>query len=398
VTGVVVGGGRRRILTVSKAETVRYYWAQSGGRNSPPATLTFTRPGTLAAESLTIAPPGSSSSGEAVLVVTSPVAVASAPATYALRCTSPKMAPTASPVTSHAPSATASVSTASRRLVIDDRAAPLNTTLGQAYSGTVTVSGGRGPYVWGTATGLPRGLKTTGNNATLTITGAPTTEGTFAASVPVSDSSSPRLTATAHIYINVNTPNLLPVSATVHAPTTAYLGVPYSGSVTATGGDGTFTWTVTGLDAGMTATPHGATLTFGGTPEANGEWLVTGRATDGETYPQWAGWVLHITVIPPPITITANATSVATVGQPYSGTFTATGGNGTPLTWSVTGEPQGLTPTASGATLTISGTPTASDVPAVTPPESGNFDVHITVSDSLTSYGRTFEIVVSAPP
>ena len=37
--------------------TVSYYWAQSDGENSAPATLTFTGPGTMAVAPLTIAPP-----------------------------------------------------------------------------------------------------------------------------------------------------------------------------------------------------------------------------------------------------------------------------------------------------------------------------------------------------
>lgn len=33
-------------IEASTAETVTYYWAQSSGKNSAPATLTFTGPGT----------------------------------------------------------------------------------------------------------------------------------------------------------------------------------------------------------------------------------------------------------------------------------------------------------------------------------------------------------------
>ena len=69
-------------IEASKAETVTYYWAQSGGKDSAPATLTFTGPGTRTTPPLTIAPPAASGTGEAVLVVTSPVGAASAPATY----------------------------------------------------------------------------------------------------------------------------------------------------------------------------------------------------------------------------------------------------------------------------------------------------------------------------
>ena len=43
----------------------------------------------MAVDPLTITPHGDPASGEAVLVVTSPVAAASSPATYTLSCTPP---------------------------------------------------------------------------------------------------------------------------------------------------------------------------------------------------------------------------------------------------------------------------------------------------------------------
>jgi hypothetical protein len=85
--------------------------------------------------------------------------------------------------------------------------------------------------------------------------------------------------------------------------------------------------------------------------------VVNAPATsDGESPAQSAGWVLDINVINPPITLTGNPPTPATVGQPYFGTLTATGGDGTPFTWSVSGLPHGLAATANGATPTISGT------------------------------------------
>jgi len=81
-------------IKASKAERVTYYWAQSDGVNSAPASLTFTKPGIQAAEPLTIAPPDVSGSGTAVLVVTKPASTASSPATYTLTCATPTTRPT----------------------------------------------------------------------------------------------------------------------------------------------------------------------------------------------------------------------------------------------------------------------------------------------------------------
>jgi hypothetical protein len=85
------------LVEASRAENVTYYWAQSNGQDSAPATLTFTGPGTRSAAPLTITPPAASGAGEAVLVVTSPVTAASAPATYTLTCKAPPVSPATAP-------------------------------------------------------------------------------------------------------------------------------------------------------------------------------------------------------------------------------------------------------------------------------------------------------------
>jgi len=188
------------------------------------------------------------------------------------------------------------------------------------------------------------------------------------------------------------------MSVTVSAAATASLDEPYSGTVTVTGGDGNYTWSaVTDLPSGLTATANGATLTISGTPNVLGQSTASGEVSDGESPAQTAFWGLFITVSQPPITITANITEDATVGQPYLDTLTATGGNGNPFTWSVTGlPPSGLTTTANGATFTISGTPTTADIDTTAVPQRPeDFEVTVTVSDGATSVSRGFPIVVS---
>jgi serine/threonine-protein kinase len=76
-------------ITSKKAGTVGYYWALADGQNSAAGTLTFTTPGTKAVPALAITPPALPASGEAVLVVTSPVAAASSPAAYTVSCKVP---------------------------------------------------------------------------------------------------------------------------------------------------------------------------------------------------------------------------------------------------------------------------------------------------------------------
>ena len=76
-------------IRTKKAESVSYYWALADGQHSAASTVTFKAPGTKTLAPLTITPPALPASGEAVLVVTKPVAAASRPATYTVSCETP---------------------------------------------------------------------------------------------------------------------------------------------------------------------------------------------------------------------------------------------------------------------------------------------------------------------
>ncbi len=163
---------------------------------------------------------------------------------------------------------------------------------GDIYSSSVTVSGGNGPYTWSTA-GLPPGLATSPSGNALAISGVPTAAGTFNVTLSVTDSSSPARSGTQAITLYITLP---PVRATVNAPATANVGQPYSGTVTATGGDGTYNWSTTYLPTGITVTAHGATLTLSGAPVVGGTPVLEGTVSDGESPAQFINWVLPLTV------------------------------------------------------------------------------------------------------
>jgi hypothetical protein len=191
------------------------------------------------------------SSGEAVLVVTSPVAAASAPATYTLTC-------------SGQASAVAAASPASETLTSCTAAAPVI-----SFTGTVTATAA-GPvsYYWK----LPSG---NGPVHTLTFGAAGTQAVTAATYQPVSDSSSGTgtivVTSPAGAASNAASFTLTcgaALSVTTNAATTATVGKAYSGTATVTGGKDGYTWTATGLPAGLKSTASGGTLTISGTPTA----------------------------------------------------------------------------------------------------------------------------------
>jgi serine/threonine protein kinase len=436
-------------ITSAKAGTVTYYWAQSDGEESAPATLTFTGPSTMAVAPLAIAPPADPGSGDAVLVVTSPVAAASSPATYTLSCQAPKVtlgattavSPASQSLTScsaaaptftfsgtisdnkagsvsyywklpsgNGPTQTVSFTQAGSRtvttaykpasdsasgsgtLVITSPAsvtsnaaafsvtcgqaltltnhAPATATVGTAYSGTVTVSGGKGTYAWAAATGLPAGLKASASGATLTISGTPTAAGAASVALSVHDSATPPGTGTTSLTITVGAPAM---AITSDAATTATVGKAYSGTVTVTGGNGTYTWgAVTGLPAGLTSSATAGTLTISGTPTTAGTSTVSVTASDTEATPKTAKTSLTITVSAPAVSISTGSLPAGTAGAAYSTTVTATGGTGA-ATWTASGLPGGLT--IGSLTGTISGTPTAS----------GSFPVTITAAAGTTA-------------
>ncbi len=356
-------------ITAKKAETVTYYWAQSDGKNSAPATLVFARPGTLAARPLTIIPQRASGSGEAVLVVTSPVVAASGPATYTLSCTAAKTqtSPTG-PIASAALSTTASVSPASQSLASCSAATPTFT-----FRGMITDSkAGTVGYHWQ----LPNG---SGPAQTLSFSG-PGTKTVTTTYTPGSDtaSGSGTLVITSPGAVSSNAAAFTlscgqGLGITNDAPTIAQDGVYYWGTVTVSGGTGPYTWSVTGLPAGLTASGSGSTVTITGDPQAAGTFTPQISVYDSSK-PQLTGTTSFTLTVDSaavsPLVISGYLTG-AVVDQAYSAAVIATGGNGT-FNWSVTGLPAGLAATASGGTLTVSGTPTAS----------GSFPVAVTVSDT----------------
>src|SRR6185437_13629838 len=397
-------------ITSRKAQTVSYYWSLSDGRATAPATLTFTRPGTLPAQAFAVTPQGDPSSGEAVLVVSSPAAV-SAPAPYALSCTVPRHL-----------AASATVSPASTKLGSCTAAEPALT-----FSGTVSDNqAGTVSYYWK----LPSG---SGPARTLIFAkaGSQTVTTTYK---PVSDSASGSgslvVTSPAGVTSNAAAFTVAcgaTLTVTSTAPATATVGAAYSGTVTVTGGKGTYTWgTVSGLPAGLTASASGATLTISGTPTKAGSFTIplsvhdsgtpqgsgtaslaltisgtpaavtegaataTVTASDTEATPKTASATVKITVGGPALVISTTALPSGASGGDYSAAVTAAGGTGA-YTWSASGLPPGLT--IGAATGTISGT--LGEVAAESVDRPGSYPVTVTVRDASTSAHKQLTLVIT---
>ncbi|MGA8850021.1 MAG: putative Ig domain-containing protein [Dehalococcoidia bacterium] len=233
--------------------------------------------------------------------------------------------------------------------------------VGYVYTATLAATGGKTPYKWG-ATGLPAGL--TCSTAGV-ISGTPTASGNFSVTANVTDSSSPPnivskvLSLKVYAALEITTASPLPE---------AKVGDAYTATLVATGGKAPYTWTATGLPAGLTCSAAGV---ISGTPTASGQFSVRATVTDSFSPPKIVSKGLSLKVYPALGITTASPLPEGKVGQAYRATTLVATGGKTPYTWMATGLPAGLTCSAAGV---ISGTPTAG----------GQFSVNATVTDSFS--------------
>ncbi len=160
------------------------------------------------------------------------------------------------------------------------------------YSATVTGTGGILPYAWSIAAGmLPPGL--TLDPASGTISGVPTSVGSFPFTLRLTDSGNPAQTTTTNLAIS--TSQLLTIT-TMSLPN-GTSGVAYSGSLGASGGTTPYAWSI---ESG--AFPPGLSLDSGsgsitGTPTTPGTFTFTARVTDSGSPQQQASEMVSITVM-----------------------------------------------------------------------------------------------------
>ncbi|MDQ6739559.1 MAG: putative Ig domain-containing protein, partial [Actinomycetota bacterium] len=240
------------------------------------------------------------------------------------------------------------------------------------YSQTLTATGGTGPLTFSVLPGspLPNGL--TLNAATGEISGTPTAPvSTLRVSFQVKDSSTTNpQTAQANLNLTITTG---PPSITTTLLPAGTVGSAYSATVSAAGGTPPYTFSATGLPAGLSINSSGRIT---GTPTTAGTSPVSVTVKDSTTPTgQMATANLSITIASTQPTITAASLPAGTVGSAYSATVSATGGT-PPYTFSATGLPAGLSINASGQ---ISGTPATA----------GTSPVTVTLTDSTSPTHQT---------
>ena len=153
------------------------------------------------------------------------------------------------------------------------------------------------------------------------LSGTPTASGSFSFSVQAADTTGN--SAVQGLALGIN-PALAITTSSIPA---AVQGVAYSQSLSATGGAGNYSWSVSGgaLPAGISLGGGG---TLSGTPTVSGPFSFTAKVSDGvssstQTLSLNVGATLSIT--------SSGTLPNGFAGTPYSVGLTATGGTGDPI-------------------------------------------------------------------
>lgn len=279
---------------------------------------------------------------------------------------------------------------------------------GAAYSQTVQAAGGTGTgYTW-SATGSNLSTFGLSFSSAGVVSGTPTASGTASFTANVKDSggntASQALSITIYSALSQDASGL---------PLTGTTGVGYNGTVEAVGGSGNYCWSSSGLPADGLSGPRPNTTNpacpfispsfpISGTPTGPATVVVRVTLTDGTTGASVTDVYTIVITNPAPLTLPApnpGTLPAATQNQSYTGSITATGGVA-PYTWSINGTTvsgstalsDGLSASASGETLSVTGTPTSTGSVSLT---------NVTITDSeatpVTAGPDTYTIAVNAP-
>ena len=270
-------------------------------------------------------------------------------------------------------------------LTLAPAAGTLSAPYGVAYSQAFTAGGSAGPFNYVLSGALPTGVTFSGN----TLSGTPTVPGNYPFTVTATDTALTGVGApfsiTRNYTLNVPAPSIVVNPATLGNGTASQ---PYSATLSATGGVGSYGFTVTAgaLPAGLTLTSAG---TLSGTPTVSGTFNFTVTATDANGQVGTRAYTLVVAA--PALTLTPATLPQGIVGVAYSQVFSTTGGIA-PYSYAVTAGtlPGGLTLTAGG---TLAGTPTAA----------GSFTFTVRSTDSTGGTAATVSqaytlVVINAPP
>jgi hypothetical protein len=248
-------------------------------------------------------------------------------------------------------------------------------TIGKAYSMQLTalavtninpVQGSPAQATWSIKSGsLPAGVTFSSSGL---LSGTPTAEGSYTFVVQAVGGGGVTDTETETLTVRQ------PIALTSQlAGAKAEVGVHFNAAQTATGGAGTFAWSVGNgaLPAGLTLDPTTGTIT--GTPTVGGRFQFTLTATDTEARTSSVAVAL---VVAKKLALDKVKLKTAAAGKAYRAKVSFVGGVA-PLTWKIGGKlPKGFKVTRTGLLL---GTPKAA----------GTYRFTVTVRDALGVSAKT---------
>ena len=241
----------------------------------------------------------------------------------------------------------------------------------------LAASGGKSGYTYAATTALPAGLTLSGSS----ITGTPSTPGTTTVKITATDSAAHSVTSTFTWAVAYP-----PLGITNPPAQTSDVSTADSLQMAASGGDGAYMWSATGLPGGLSI--NASTGLISGTPTTAGTTSVTVTVTDAAVTPSTKQATFSWTVYAKP-TITTPATQTTSKTGTASLSVASSCPNAS-CTYTATGLPSGLS--INSATGVIAGTVSTSATTSTT--------VRVTVTDAagVAATTATFTWTINAAP
>ncbi len=230
--------------------------------------------------------------------------------------------------------------------------------LGSAYSATLEVSGIPSNTTWELTSGsLPAGLTLSKDG---TISGTPTAAG--ASTFTVKATGNAKDSTGTRVDTKQLTLNVVALTAKLSRPA-AEVGVPFRSTLVASGGQAPYSWSATGVPAGLRVASDGS---ISGVPSRAGTYALTAHLADA------SGAAIDVQVklaVYPRLAIATKTLPAAATGHRYRAQLGVRGGVGG-LRWSGT-LPAGLKLGSKNGTITG------------TPASAGTFRIQVRVRDAL---------------
>jgi hypothetical protein len=222
----------------------------------------------------------------------------------------------------------------------------------------------------------------------------------FSWSVQTIDSAGNSAVAQANFRTASSGPLALPEPNPETLPS-AQVNSPYNGTITATGGNPSYSWQVDGLSDGLnwSTDNNNQTLVISGTPtNTTGDNPVTFTVTVTDSLQNQVSQTYTITVESSPLSLPASQTGTTAVNTPFQMTLNASGGAG-PYVWTVNNNTIGSSGTVIGDEISASSTGDNQLTFSGTPQSIETVQINVTVTDSnnATASQVYYINVVAAP-